>query len=186
MKDAFRILSCFLITILSHTALAQTQITLSQALDYWISNCETEVVSTADAMPEAKYSFAPTAGEFTGVRTFAEQVKHLAANNYRMAARILGETPTPDQEAETGPVAVRSKPEILDYLKGSFAALHRSAATITAENALAPVLPGRIATANQNTRVQFAVDAVAHSYNHYGQMVEYLRMNGIVPPASRK
>src|SRR5207245_5742610 len=111
----------------------------AQALDYWISNTETEVVSAADAMPEEKYSFAPTAGEFTGVRTFAEQIKHLAANNYRMAARILGQTTTPDQEAEAGPDAVRSKAEILDYLKGSFAALHRSTATVTEENALAPV-----------------------------------------------
>ena len=186
MKNAFRILSCLLITIFSYAAQAQTRITVSQALDYWISNCEKEVVSAADAMPEAKYSFVPTAGEFTGARTFAEQIKHLAANNYRMAARMLGQTPTPDQEAETGPDAVRSKPEILDYLKGSFVALHRSAATITAENAVAPVLPERLGTARQNTRVQFAVDAVAHSYDHYGQMVEYLRMNGIVPPASRK
>lgn len=144
------------------------------------------MVSAAESMPEAKYSFAPTAGEFAGTRTFAEQIKHLAANNYRMAARTLGQNPTADQEAETGPDTVRSKAEILDYLKGSFAALHRSAATITGENAVAPVLPDRVCTARQNTRVQFAVDAVAHSYDHYGQMVEYLRMNGIVPPASRK
>lgn len=125
MKNAFRILSCLLAVVFSHAALAQTRITLSQALDYWISNCEKEVVPAAEAMPEAKYSFAPTAGEFIGVRTFAEQVKHLAANNYRMAARIQGQTPTPDQEAESGPAAVRSKAEILDYLRGSFAALHR-------------------------------------------------------------
>jgi hypothetical protein len=186
MKIAFRILSYLLIAASSHVAFAQTRVTVSQALDYWITNCEKEVVSAADAMPEAKYSFAPTGGEFAGVRTFAEQVKHLAANNYRMASRMLGQPATPDQEAETGPDAVRSKPEILDYLKGSFAALHRSAASITAENAVAPVLPERLGTAKQNTRVQFAVDAVAHSYDHYGQMVEYLRMNGIVPPASRK
>jgi uncharacterized damage-inducible protein DinB len=186
MKSAFRFLSYLLITLTSYTALAQAGITVGQALDFWISNCEKEVVSAADAMPEAKYSFAPTAGEFTGARTFAEQIKHLAANNYRMAARMLGQKPTPDQEAETGPDSVRSKAEILDYLKGSFAALHRSAATVTAENAVVPVMPQRFGTDKQNTRVQFAVDAVAHSYDHYGQMVEYLRMNGIVPPASRK
>ena len=75
---------------------------------------------------------------------------------------------------------------LLDYLKGSFATLHRAAATVTAENAVVPVLPERFGTDKQNTRVQFAIDAVAHSYDHYGQMVEYLRMNGIVPPASRK
>ena len=186
MKNVFRILSCLLIAATSCIALAQTKFTISQALDYWISNCEKDVVSAADAMPEAKYSFTPTAGDFAGARTFAEQIKHLAANNYRMAARMLGQKPTPDQDAETGPDAVRSKAEILDYLKGSFAALHRSATAVTAANAVTPVLPERVGTARQKTRVQFAVDAVAHSYDHYGQMVEYLRMNGIIPPASRK
>jgi hypothetical protein len=77
------------------------------------------------------------------------------------------------------------RPKSFDYLKGSFVALHRSVATINAENAVTPVLRSRVGTTQQNTRVQFAVDAVAHSYDHYGQMVEYLRMNGIVPPPSR-
>ena len=170
----------------STTAPLQPGTTISQALDFWITNTEKDVVSAADAMPEEQYSFVPASGEFAGVRTFGQQIKHLAANNYRMAVRMLAETPSPDQESETGPDAVRSKSEIMDYVRGSFAALHRSVDAITAENAVAPVLATRIGTAQQNTRVQFAVDAVAHSYDHYGQMVEYLRMNGIIPPASRK
>ena len=166
-------------------ATAEAGVTVSAALDSWITNSEKDVVSAAEAMPEEKYSFAPTAGEFAGARTFAQQVKHLAANNYRMAARILGQPATPDQEAETGPDTARSKSEILEYLRGSFVSLHTSAATITTENAVRPVFRARVGTIRQNTRVQFAVDAIAHSYDHYGQMVEYLRMNGIVPPASR-
>ena len=168
-----------------NSAPAPTGTTMSQALDFWISNTENDVVSTADAMPEEKYDFRPTAGEFVGVRTFAQQVKHLAANNYRMAAHVLGQPATADQESETGPGDVQSKAQIMDYLRGSFSALHQSVATITLGNALSPAFPERVETARQNTRVQFAVDAVAHSYDHYGQMVEYLRMNGIVPPASR-
>ena len=167
------------------TSTKPARTTMRQALDFWISNCEKEVVGAAEALPEGKYSFAPTAGEFNGVRTFAQQVKHLGANNYRMAARMTGEQATPDQEAETGPEDVRSTAQIMDYLRGSFAALHRAVATVTAENALDPVFAARVGTDRQNTRVQFAVDAVAHSYDHYGQMVEYLRMNGIIPPASR-
>lgn len=186
MKVFCSILFGLLLVLIPQVAPAQTRPSASQALDFWISNCEKEVLSVGDAMPEAKYSFAPVAGEFSRVRTFAEQIKHLAANNYRMAARMLGQTPTPDQEAETGPDAIRSKAEIMDYLKGSFAALHRSTATVTEENAFTPVLPDRVGTSRQNTRVQFVIDAVAHSYDHYGQMVEYLRMNGIVPPASRR
>lgn len=165
-------------------ASASIQPTISQTLDFWITNTENEVVSVADAMPEQRYSFAPTAGEFTGVRTFAQQVRHLAANNYRMAAYILDQAPTPDQEAETGPDNVRSKAQIMDHLKGSFAALHRAVATINEENMLEP-MPSHHPR-RQNARLLFAVDAVAHSYDHYGQMVEYLRMNGIVPPASRQ
>jgi hypothetical protein len=157
--------------------------TVSQALDFWITNTENRVVPAADAMPGEKYSFAPTAGEFTGVRTFAQQIKHLAANNYRMAAYILNQTPPPEQESEAGPDAVQSKPQILSYLKGSFAALHKAMAAINEENMLKPVAASH--SSQQKTRLQFAIDAVAHSSNHYGQMVEYLRMNGIIPPASR-
>jgi hypothetical protein len=157
--------------------------TVSQALDFWIANTENEVVPAADAMPAEKYSFAPTAGEFTGVRTFAQQIKHLAANNYRMAAYILNQIPTPAQESERGPDSAQSKAQIMDYLKGSFTALHRATATITQANMLTAL--AAFPNPRQKTRLQLAVDAVAHSSNHYGQMVEYLRMNGIVPPASR-
>jgi DinB superfamily len=157
--------------------------TVGQALDFWVTNTETRVVSAADAMPEEKYSYAPTAGQFAGVRTFAQQIKHLAANNDRMAAYILSQTPTPEQESEAGPDTVQSKSQIMDYLRGSFAMLHRAMATIDEGNMLKPMaaFPGPL----QKTRLQLAVDAVAHSNDHYGQMVEYLRMNGIIPPASR-
>ena len=184
MKHCARILLCLLFPVLSHVLPAQTSYTVSQSLDFWVSNTEKEVVSAADAMPAEKYSFAPTAGEFNGVRTFAQQVKHLAANNYRMAAYMNGQTPTPDQEAETGPETVTTKAQIMDYLKGSMTALHHAVAMVTKENML-EALGGR-RPPRQNNRLQFAVDAVAHSYDHYGQMVEYLRMNGIVPPASRR
>jgi hypothetical protein len=186
MKIICCVLLCLLFAPVNRVAMGQTNPTISQALDFWISNTEKEVVSAANAMPEDKYSFVPTAGEFTGARTFAQQIKHLAANNYRMAAWMLGQNATPDQEAETGPENVRSKAQIMDYVKGSFTALHQAVAGITEQNAVTPVWPERTRSTGQNTRVQFAVDAVAHSYDHYGQMVEYLRMNGIVPPASRK
>jgi hypothetical protein len=157
--------------------------TVSQALDFWITNTEDLVVPAADAMPAEKFSFAPTAGEFAGVRTFAQQIKHLAANNYCMAAYILGQTPSADEKSEVGPASVQSKAQIMEYVKGSFAALHRAIATIDAKNMLEPL--AAYPSPDQQTRLQLAEDVVAHSSNHYGQMVEYLRMNGIVPPASR-
>ena len=67
--------------------------TVSQVVDFWVKNTEQLIVPAADAMPESKYSFAPSGGQFSGVRTFAEQVKHLAAANYQLAAATLAEKP---------------------------------------------------------------------------------------------
>ncbi|SRR5216684_3326176 len=184
MKIFCSILFGLLLVLIPPVAPAQTRPTASQTLDFWITNTEKEVVSAADAMPEEKYSFTPTAGEFIGVRTFAEQVKHLSAANYQLAALILGENPPHGEHDEAAPDSIKSKAQIMDYVKGSFAALHRAVATISEGNMLKPVTAS--AGSQQGNRLHFAVDAVAHSYDHYGQMVEYLRMNGIVPPASRK
>jgi hypothetical protein len=184
MKDFTRILLCLLLAFTGHVSMAQSRLTVGQALDFWITTTEKMVVAAADAMPEAKYSFAPTNGEFTGVRTFAQEIKHLAANNYRMAAYILSQKPTADQEAETGPDSVQSKAQIMAYVKGSFEALHKAMAAINERNMLEPM--ASFPSPAQKTRLQLAEDVVAHSENHYGQMVEYLRMNGIVPPASRR
>ena len=182
MKLVCNVLACLLFLVVSQVAPAQAKLKINQALDFWITNTEKEVVPAAAAMPEERYSFVPTAGEFTGARSFAQQIKHLAANNYRMAAYMTGRMPTGDQESEIGPDSVQSKTQIIEYLKGSFAVLHRAVAAITERNLVESLdVPIR-----QKTRLQLAVDVVAHTYDHYGQMVEYLRMNGIVPPASRK
>jgi hypothetical protein len=162
---------------------AEPQATTQLVLDEWVTNIEQLLVPAADAMPEEKYFFAPRNGEFTGVRTFAEQVKHLAAANYQLGSRILGEAPPAGTKGEAAPETVRTKAEIMVYLKGSFACLHRAAASVDERNTVEP-LPGTKGTW-QRTRLGLLVDALAHSSNHYGQMVEYLRMNGIVPPESR-
>jgi hypothetical protein len=157
-----------------------------QVLDLMVENAEGEIVPAADAMPEGKYSFAPTGGEFKGVRTFAEQVKHLAAANYQLGARILGEKPpagTVGTKSESAPDSIKTKAEIMEHLKGSFAYLHKAVGTVDERNIIEPI-QGATGTW-QKIRLGLAVDAIAHSYDHYGQMVEYLRMNGIVPPASR-
>ena len=184
MRRQFVVLFCVLLAGLSQAGVAQPRLTVSQALDFWISNTEKEVLSAAEAMPEGKYSFAPSTGEFKGVRTFGEQIKHLAANNYRMAAYILCQTPTRDQMDETGPDSVRTKAQIMKYVEGSFTSLHQAVGIIDEDNMLEPLT--EFPSPRQKTRLQLAVDVVGHSYDHYGQIVEYLRLNGIVPPASRK
>jgi DinB superfamily len=154
--------------------------TVSQVVDFWVTNTEQLIVPAADAMPEAKYTFAPSNGEFAGVRTFAEQVKHLAAANYQLAAATLGEEPPAGTDHEMAPDSVKTKAQVMDYLKGSFVRLHRAAAALNESNMDAPI-PSK----GNRTRLLMLIDAVVHSSNHYGQMVEYLRMNSIVPPASR-
>ena len=170
----------------STAALAQVSavpLTAAQVFDNRISSAEKEIVSAAEAMPQEKYAFAPNNGEFKGVRTFAEQVKHLAAANYQLGARILGEEPPHNERNETAPDSIRTKAEIVEYLRASFVYLHKAAATFNDNNLVVPI-PGTTGSW-QRTRLGLSIDAIAHAYDHYGQIVEYLRMNGIVPPASR-
>ncbi|MGA7687554.1 MAG: DinB family protein [Terriglobales bacterium] len=156
-----------------------------RALQVLFKVAQTKIVSAADAMPADKYGFVPTDGEFKGVRTFGQEVKHLAATNFILAAAALGEDPPTDAGDETGPQTVRTKAEILDYLVESFARIGQAIDAIGNKNAAvksSPISPLKNAEA---TCLALAVESMIHALNHYGQMVEYLRMNGIVPPASR-
>ena len=157
--------------------------TVTQVLNSSLSNVEREFVPAADAMPEDKYGFAPTNGEFKGVRTFGQQIKHVASVNYELGAALLEEKPPVDIGDEAGPASITSKADILKYLKDSFEYLHKAVATINEKNVVEPVKSpfgeGFV------TRLGLATTVVGHCFDHYGQMVEYLRMNGIVPPASR-
>src|SRR6266480_4979747 len=158
--------------------------TSGQVVDHYIANVEGEFVPAAEAMPEDKYSFAPTNGEFKGVRTFAQQVKHVAAVNYVIASAILGEKPPVDTGGEKGPDSAQSKADIVKFLKDSFAYAHKSAGSISETNLVAGIKsPFGDST---TTRLGMAAALAWHGFDHYGQMVEYLRMNGIIPPASRQ
>jgi len=188
MKKMY-VASLMLLLACSGLAIAQAPVkpperrTIQQVLDRAVKNTEQEFVSAADAMPEDKYSFAPTNGEFKGVRNFGEQVKHVAAVNYEVAAAIIGEKPPVESNEEKGPDSVKSKADILNYLKDSFAYVHKAVATIDEKNVVEPVKsPFGEGTV---TRLGMATLTVGHCMDHYGQMVEYLRMNGIIPPASR-
>ena len=156
-----------------------------RALQIFLKLGQTLIVSAAEAMPADKYGFTPTDGEFKGVRTFGQQVKHLAATNHILAAAALGEEPPPDAGDELGPEAVRTKAEILDYLNGSFADLGKAIDAIGEKNGVVKSSPISPLQGNTATRLALIVEAMIHAFDHYGQMVEYLRMNGVVPPASR-
>jgi uncharacterized damage-inducible protein DinB len=146
---------------------------------------EKVIVSAAEAMPADKYGFAPTDGEFKGVRTFGQMVKHLSATNYILAAAALGEELPADAGDELGPEAVRTKDEILRYLKGSFVYLGKAIEAIGQKNVPVKSSPISPLKSTEATRLALVVESLVHAFDHYGQMVEYLRMNGVVPPASR-
>ncbi len=157
---------------------------MAKALEGELNRIEREFVSAAEAMPEDKYAFAPSNGEFKGVRTFGQQVKHVATANYMFGAGIAGEKPPVDLAGGEGAASIQSKADIVKYVKDSFAYVHKAFQQITADNAVTPI-PSPFGK-GQVTRLGLAVLTVGHGFDHYGQMVEYLRMNGIVPPASRK
>jgi uncharacterized damage-inducible protein DinB len=180
-----------LITLLMLATVAAAQMpkptderrTVTMILDRTVSNLESEFVPAAEAMPEDKFSFAPTNGEFKGVRTYAEQIKHVAAVNYELGAAILEEKPPVDVNGESGPSSIASKADVLKYLKESFEYVHKAIATINESNSTgtvrSPFGEGKV------SRMGLATTVAWHGYDHYGQMVVYLRMNGIVPPASK-
>ena len=158
--------------------------TVAAAVDAQISRIEKLVVEAAEAMPEEKYGFSPESlkiagSQYDGVRTFGQQVRHIAASNYAYWGPLTSDTIPDNFKGGNGPDTLRTKAEIVRFLKDSYALGHRAVASLTTENLL------QVAGKGSAVRLQRATQAVAHAYDHYGQMIEYLRMNGIVPPASR-
>jgi DinB superfamily len=143
---------------------------------------EDDVLSLARAMPAGKYGFAPSQGAFTSVRSFGDQVKHLATMIYMTAAIVLEEkSPYGPGTNDNGPDSIRSKEEILEYVQGALAYARKAMTSLTEKNQLDPIPTyfGPMA------RSAVAAGVAYHSYNHYGQMAVYARMNGIVPPSSQ-
>ena len=165
--------------------------TVGGALMRTFGSQEYEFRSAAEAMPEDKYNFrpvvpapasnAPTSVGPTQMRSFADQVKHVACANFAFAAELDGKTP-PDGCENGGPDPAKTRAQLLTYLRNSFAAMNASLNAITSKNMYDPI-EGRYA--GPNTRLGLAGTAIWHVADHYGQLVMYLRLNGIVPPASR-
>jgi uncharacterized damage-inducible protein DinB len=159
------------------------ELNVANVLKTSVTHLQRTFLPLAMAMPENKYGFAPTDGEFKGVRTFGQQLKHVATTNYSYASAILGEKPpVVVGEEEDGPASVKTKDEILKYVTDSFSYVQKAVAAINAKNLVSPIKNpfGQ----GEATRLAMATLIIGHCNDHYGQMVEYVRMNGIVPPAS--
>ncbi len=158
--------------------------TVARVFDNPLRVAEAEIVPLVEAMPADKFNFAPSNGEFKGVRTFAQQAKHLAAVLYISAAAAdKQEKPPVDTGGESGPEAVKTKEQIVKFMKDAFAYAHQVMSRLTAQNQVelvkSPFGGPEVA------RGAIAQVTSWHSFDHYGQMVVYARMNGIIPPASR-
>src|SRR5436309_11234351 len=188
MRTKIGFLACSLfLTVLVAAAQApkpkEEHHTVTELLNRNISNMEHEFVPAAEAMPEDKFGFAPSNGEFKGVRTYAQQIKHVAAVNYELAAALLEQKPPVDIGDESGPASITSKADVLKYLKDSFEYVHKALATVNDSN-----LTGTVRSPfgeGSVSRLGLAMSVASHGFDHYGQMAVYLRMNGIVPPSSR-
>ena len=160
--------------------------TIASIADRQVSQYEKLMVEAAEAMPAEKFDFTPASlnipnAAYKDVRTFAVLIKHTATANFRFWATVSGDKFPENIKGPNGPDELKTKAEIVQFLKDSFAVGHRAAKTLTPENAMEqlPFFRGNSA------RLYIVSGAVIHAADEYGQMVEYLRMNGIVPPASR-
>ncbi|HKT23309.1 MAG TPA: DinB family protein [Terriglobales bacterium] len=156
--------------------------TIADSVAETLKFVEGSFLGVAEAMPEDKYGYIPTAGKFDDVRSFGEQVKHVACAQFAMFNEFEGKKP-PDDCERGGHDPAKSKAELIKYLKDSFNYSNRVIATLTAQNAVDRI-EGRYA--GPNTKLGISVVSVWHMTDHYGQLVEYLRMNDIVPPMTQK
>jgi hypothetical protein len=155
-----------------------------QIFDKQLSAVESEVMGIVETMPANKFDFAPTEGAFKTARTFGVQARHIAFCLNEVAVALLGEPmlPHPDQE---GPRNVTGKDDIVRYLKDAFAHAHRAIGTLTNENLPDPIADPYVEKI-RTTRLNAATIFLSHTWDHYGQMVEYLRMNDLVPPGHQR
>jgi len=146
-----------LCSLVAHVAVAQTKYAVSPSLDFWITNCEKELVGAA--MPcRRDYSFRPTSAVNSPASELRRTIKHLAANNYRMAANIPGAKPLQIRKRRPGPTTSDQVPNH-EYLRGRserFIGLLLRSRSKTCSSPWRSHLPPR------KTPIQFAVDAVAH------------------------
>lgn len=155
--------------------------TLNELLSTRVAAAQKLAVDMAEAMPAGKYNFVPSQGDYKGVRNFAEQIHHISTGNYYFGSAILGEQ-NPLSEADRKEQTNKNKDELIKELNDSFAYLDKAMKSINEEN----MLEVKPSPRGKPTRLGAAIGAIAHVSDIYGQCVEYLRLNSIVPPASRK
>jgi len=175
--------AAFLAAVIAVSAQAKDSASVPSArqiFDQQLADVEHEVMGVVETMPADKFGFAPKDGAFSTARTFGVQARHIGFCLNEVAVALLGEPmlPHPDQE---GPRNITSKDDVVRYLKDAFAHAHRALGTLTNENLRDQIADPYVGT-KHITRLNAATIFLSHTWDHYGQIVEYLRMNNLRPP----
>ncbi len=169
--------------ILLTVCVGQPSAKFSSSIERQFNKIESDILTSAAAMPDDKFYFTPEDlhipnSDFKRVRTFAGQIMHLATDNILIWSAITGDSVRADIQDVNGPPGIRGKADVIKYLKSSFEEGRRAISMVTEKNALSTIeFRGR-----NLSRLDLAFYALTHANEHYGQMVVYLRMCGIVPP----
>jgi len=148
---------------------------LKVVLDSW-NEVGRKLIAMAEDFPEDKYDFKPTPAQ----RSFAEQLLHAAGANYFFTNPVIGKEPPAAEDPKRD--QYKSKADIVAFVKKSFA---DGAAAIQSkgEKGLTTEV---VYFAHQKARVlDMSYGLIEHSGEHYGQLVVYYRLAGLVPPESR-
>jgi uncharacterized damage-inducible protein DinB len=170
------VLSVLALALTVTTAAAQNPV--SDSLRSSWNDIKRNIKESAELMPEANYSFKPT----PEVRSFGEILAHVAGASYLFCASAKNEKApfgedSFEKTAKTKAEIVKATNDAITYCDGAFAALTDASAT-----ALVPAAFG----SKQVTRVSSLIDQIGHDNEHYGNLVTYFRLKGLVPPSSRK
>ncbi len=155
----------------------------SIAVERLFNKIENDILTSAQAMPEDRFYFTPENlqiknSNFKGVRTFAGQIMHLATDNILIWSAITGDSVRNDIQDVNGPASIKTKNDVIKYLKSSFDEGHKAVSMLTEKNAMDMIeFRGR-----KLPKLDLAFYGLTHANEHYGQMVVYLRMCGIIPP----
>lgn len=149
---------------------------MTQALRNAWTEAKTNFRKSADVMPEAKYGFKPV----EGVRSYGAILAHVAGASYEFCAAAKGEkSPHAEDEFEK---SAKTKAEIVKALDGAFAycdEIYKGLDDTKASQVVAGAFGGP-----QGARAASLIGNTTHVQEHYGNLVTYLRINGLVPPSS--
>lgn len=153
---------------------AQSSDPLSAGAKIIYSMAKNNVLKSAEEMPESSYSFKPT----DSVRTFGQLVGHVADGQYEFCSSVVGDNTKPPEVEKNK----TTKADLIEGLKTAFAYCDKAYNSLTDAQAASTVKffgrdMAKLTVLNFNT---------AHTDEHYGNMVTYLRMKGLVPPSSKK